>query len=107
RSRAGADGLVDLVAAVVDRAGAVACHHFPSARSVWITALAIGAATVPPNPPWVCAIVTATATLGLSAGANPMNQGWVSPEPGAPIDAVPVLPATEMPPSWAGVPVPS
>ena len=67
----------------------------------------MGAATVPPNPPWVRAIVTATATLGLSAGANPMNHGWVRPEPGAPIEAVPVLPATEMPPSWAGVPVPS
>ena len=60
-----------LVAAVDDRAGTEASHHFPSARSVWITALAIGAATVPPNPPWVCSIVTATATLGSSAGREP------------------------------------
>ena len=72
-----------------------------------MTSLAIGAATVAPNPPWVWATVTATATLGLSAGAKPMNQGSVRLEPVAPIDAVPVLPATLMPPSWADWPVPS
>ena len=40
---------------------------------------AIGAATWPPNSPCVFSIVTAMATLGLSAGAKPMNHGWVRP----------------------------
>ena len=39
----------DLVAAVDDRVGRETRHHLPSASSVWITSLAIGAATVAPN----------------------------------------------------------
>src|SRR5581483_3354340 len=74
---AGAQPRDDLVALVDQGARTEACHHLPSASRVWITVLAIGAATVAPNPPRVCATVTATATFGLLAGAKPMNQGWV------------------------------
>ena len=35
------------------------------------------------------------------------NDGWVRFEPGAPFEAVPVLPATLMPGSRTAVPVPS
>ena len=53
------------VAAVDDRSGREIGHRYwPSASSVWITDLAIGAATVPPKPPCVRSTVTATATLG-------------------------------------------
>src|SRR5215216_7464255 len=66
-------------------------------------ALAIGAAVVPPVP--ACAeSVTATATVGLSAGAKQMNQVWFLPV--TPVSAVPVLPATGTPEIWAAVPVP-
>ena len=70
---------------------------------------AIGAATAPPDcPESDRSRSTATATLGLSAGAKPMNHGCVSPSPAGPTEAVPVLPANWMPlPSCAGVPVPS
>ena len=69
--------------------------------------MAIGAATVPPNPPCERSIVTAIATFGFWTGAKPMNHGWVRFEPTTPICAVPVLPATSIRPSCAGVPVPS
>jgi len=45
------------------------------------------------------AIVTATATFGLLTGAKPMNQGSVRFEPVGPIEAVPVFPATLIPPN--------
>jgi hypothetical protein len=62
---------------------------------------------VPPKPPWDWSTVTAIATFGSWAGANATNDGCVRFRPLAPIDAVPVLPATLMPESWTAVPVPS
>ena len=43
-----------------------------------MTCFAIGAASVPPWPPWERSIVTATAIFGDAAGAKPMNQGWLT-----------------------------
>ena len=66
-------------------------------------ARATGAAVAPPVPAW-SERATATATRGLSTGANAMNQ--VSFAPGRPVSAVPVLPATRTPGICAAVPVP-
>src|SRR5205085_7086880 len=73
-----------------------------------ITFRAIGAATAPPEaaspapPPF--STITATATLGSSAGANAVNQASGA-APGL-VCAVPVLPATLTPGICARVPVP-
>ena len=73
-----------------------------------MTALAMGAATRPPKaslpalPP--SSTTTATATLGLSAGAKEMNHAWGA-LPFA-CCAVPVLPATGTPGICAAAPVP-
>jgi hypothetical protein len=97
---AGAEARENLVSVVDDRSGREIGHgHCPSDSRVWMTCLAIGAATVPPNPPWLRSTVTATATFGLSTGANPINHGCVRFEPTVPTCAVPVLPATLMLPS--------
>ena len=64
---AGAEAALDLVAAVDDGVGVEAFAH---RRRDSITALAIGAATVPPNPPTLRSIVTATATCGSLARAR-------------------------------------
>src|SRR5215813_7711482 len=74
-----------------------------SLRSVSMTVLAIGAAVCPPTPCWFSR-KTETATRGASAGAKAMND--VVFTPGAPVSAVPVLPATATPGIWAAVPVP-
>src|SRR5690606_26284254 len=72
------------------------------------TSRAIGAAVVPPEatspstPP--CSTTTATATRGSSAGAKEVNQACGGAS--VPDWAVPVLPATAMPGSWACRPVP-
>ena len=63
--------------------------------------MAIGAASIPPMPPWNRSSVTATATSGVKH----MNHGWLSPVVLS--SAVPVLPATSTPSSAAAVPVPS
>ena len=69
-----------------------------------MTALAIGAATVPPNPV-PHSTVAAMATRGSWAGAKAMNHSWFG-QPWS-TSAVPVLPATSIPSSAAAVPVPS
>ena len=55
-----------------------------------MTAAPSGAAVTPPSG--VFSTITATTTVGCSAGANPMNQPWGA-EPGT-FSAVPVFPAT-------------
>ena len=66
-----------------------------------MTCLAIGAATLPPDPPFSTS--TTTATVGFSAGAKPANQAC---DVLSATSAVPVLPATWTPLSAAAVPVP-
>src|SRR5262249_44883482 len=78
----------------------------PPCSSCCMTALAIGAATVPPKPPCERSTVAAMAMRGWSTGANAMNHGWVMLLATS-TSAVPVLPATSMPSSAAAVPVPS
>jgi len=68
-----------------------------------MTVFAIGAAVRPPTPCWFSR-KTEIATRGASAGAKAMNE--VVFTPGAPVSAVPVLPATATPGIWAAVPVP-
>ena len=68
-----------------------------------MTVFAIGAAVWPPTPCWFSR-KTAIATRGASAGAKAMNE--VVFTPGAPVSAVPVLPATATPGICAAVPVP-
>ncbi len=55
-----------------------------------MTSRAIGAETSPPVPP-PFVTKTATAIVGSSAGAKPMNQLWSG---ASGVSAVPVLPAT-------------
>src|SRR3954471_18021228 len=74
-----------------------------------MTRRAIGAAAWPPAP--AATIITATATLGFSAGAKATNQAVVLRGSGAASavgrsSAVPVLPATVTPGIAAAVPVP-
>ena len=64
--------------------------------------MAIGAATVPPNPPCWRSTTAATATRSV----KPMNHSVLIPAAMS-ISAVPVLPATSTPSSAAAVPVPS
>src|SRR5579884_2254891 len=47
------------------------------------------------------------AIRGALAGAKATKEGWVRFDPGGPMEAVPVLPATLIPPSCTAVPVPS
>src|SRR6185295_12572976 len=101
RHAAAAQAVQDAVAPVDDGLGFEAFGHF---RSSCMTALAIGAATVPPNPV-PHSTVTAMAMRGSWAGAKAMNHSWFG-QPW-PTSAVPVLPATSMPSSAAAVPVPS
>src|SRR5579875_852120 len=72
-----------------------------------MTALAIGAAMVPPWY-WLAggwsSTSTATAIWGSGTGAKATNQVSMS---GPPVCAVPVLPATWMPGMRAATPVPS
>ena len=76
RHAAGTEARENLVSVVDDRSRREIGHgHWPSDSRVFITSRAIGAATVAPKPPSVRSMVTATATLGLSAGAKPMNHG--------------------------------
>src|ERR1700733_13146419 len=69
-------------------------------------ALAMGAAKV---PPWYSfcegwfGSTTATAMVGVAAGANAANQASICP---VPVWAVPVLPATATPGMRAATPVP-
>src|SRR5664280_1467202 len=83
-------------------------HQPPPASTACRTDLAIGAATAPPVaslpmlPP--SSTTTATATLGVSAGAKATNQACGA-APSA-CWAVPVLPATWMPGIWATCAVP-
>ena len=58
-----------------------------------MTSRAIGAETSPPVPPPFFT-KTATAIVGSSAGAKPMNQLWSG---ASGVCAVPVLPATSTP----------
>src|SRR6185312_8051321 len=97
-----AEAVQHAVAAVDDGLGFEAFGHF---RSSCMTALAIGAATVPPNPV-PHSTVAAMATRGSCTGAKAMNQSWFGPH-GRSTSAVPVLPATSIPCSAAAVPVPS
>src|SRR5690606_11302566 len=98
---AGRDAGDQPVSAAENRVGV----HRPS--TACMTSRAIGAATAPPVaslPALPDSTMTATATLGSSAGAKQMNQaceGW----PG-PVSAVPVLPATVIPGTCAARPVP-
>src|SRR5690606_10626308 len=65
--------------------------HPPVSAS--ITFVAIGPATWPPKHPVQRSSMTATATCGSSAGANPMNHGRLI-RCSTSISAVPVLPAS-------------
>src|ERR1700730_14844423 len=71
-----------------------------------MTALAMGAAMAPPvaslTAGWF-STMTATAIVGLAAGAKATNQVCTLFRP---VWAVPVLPATWTPGIWAAVPVP-
>src|SRR5215212_7566852 len=68
-----------------------------------MTALATGAAVVPPVPLWFSR-KTAIATRGRSAGANATNEVVLTPW--RPVSAVPVFPATGIPEIRAAVAVP-
>src|SRR5579859_7321360 len=71
-----------------------------------MTALAIGAAMAPPVASLTAgrlSTITATAMVGLLAGAKATNQVCTVLRP---VWAVPVLPATWTPGTWAAVPVP-
>src|SRR5207248_2203960 len=98
-------GQDDLLLVGGDRVGHRRPHE-PGAASM--TALAIGAATLPPVaslprlPPF--STTTATTMCGSWAGANPTNHACGVVE--LPCCAVPVFPATSMPGIWAAVPVP-
>src|SRR2546430_11004441 len=79
--------------------------HLP--RAADMTAAAMGAATRPPvtlspRPGWLSTI-TATATLGASAGAKAISQAWALLPM---VWAVPVLAATTTPGTAARVAVP-
>ena len=70
---AAAQAVEHAVTAVDDGLGFEAFGHF---KSSCMTALAIGAATVPPNPV-PHSTVTAMATRGSWTGAKAMNHSWL------------------------------